>query len=204
MLEKLIKFSEYFPYCVTVVDVKAQGRPCLYANEKFFDNTGYRPQEAIGRNLSFLEGEMVQEDSRNYMRKAFRNGAACIQDLINFKKDGSPFLNRLLLLPLEQPNRGTHIYIGIQNDITDIKGLEHNNTLLKKVSDGEIKHHINNALTIIFFNLEARLRKANTPDEIRESIKVLSDTFARINEFVINVEDLSELDDFDPTAPLDS
>lgn len=202
MLEKLIKFAEYFPYCVTVVDVKQQGRPCLYANEKFFQNTGYPPQEAIGRNLAFLQGEATQEESRNFMRKAFRDGAACIQDLINYKKDGTPFLNRLLMVPLEQPNRGTHIYIGIQNDVTESRGLKHDNTLLSRVTDGEIKHHINNALTIIFFSLESNLRKAKTPEEVQHSILNLSKAFARINEFARNAENVSELDGFDPSSPL--
>jgi PAS domain S-box-containing protein len=200
MLEKLIKFAEYFPYCVTIVDVKQIGRPCLYANEKFFENTGYQPQEAIGRNLAFLQGEATQEESRNFMRKAFRDGAACIQDLINYKKDGTPFLNRLMMVPLEQANRGTHIYIGIQNDVTESRGFEHDNSLLSKVTDGEIKHHINNALTIIFFTLESNLRKAKSPEEIQHSILLLTQTFSRINEFVLNAENISELDSFDPSS----
>lgn len=198
MLERLIKVAEYFPYCLTIVDVKQAGRPCLYANEKFFQNTGYTSQEAIGRNLSFLQGEATQEESRNFMRKNFRDGTACIQDLINYKKDGTPFLNRLLMIPIEDPSQGTHLYMGIQNDVTEQRGLEHNNSLLEKVTDGEIKHVINNALTMILFKLEHQLRNASTPEEILKCIAELSGIFARINDLAINAENVSELDSFDP------
>lgn len=68
------------------------------------------------------------------MRTAYRDGKACIQDLINYKKDGSIFLNRLLLLPLEEPSKDTHVYIGIQNDVTVSSGLRHDNTLLSQVT----------------------------------------------------------------------
>lgn len=166
------------------------------------ENTGYSAQEAIGRNLSFLQGEATQENSRNFMRTAFRDGKACMQDLINYKKDGSIFLNRLLLLPIEERSKGTHIYIGIQNDVTASRGLRHDNSLLSQVSDGEIKHHMNNALSIILFKLELELRNAVGPEQITNCVMSLSDTFSRINEFMLNVTEISEFDNFDPSQPV--
>jgi len=55
MLETLKKIGNYFPYCLTIVDItNKKDRPCIYANKLFSENTGYDPGEAVGKNLSYL------------------------------------------------------------------------------------------------------------------------------------------------------
>ncbi len=195
MFEKIKKVANYFPYCLTIVDVKSKGRPCVFVNDKFLENTGYEADEAIGRNLSYLQGKRTQVDTIEFMRKSFDEGVSCIQDLINYKKDGTPFLNRLLLLPLKG-EEGELFYIGFQNDITEVKGLSHNNAALSKVQNGEIKHIVNNSLTIILGKMALVLKKSTTEDEINEAVKELSDLFKRINDYALQIEDVSSFEDF--------
>ena len=102
MLEQLKIIGDYFPNCLTIVDVDdEENRPCLYANKMFCDNTGYEPEEAIGRNLSYLQGELTPKDTKDFMKKCFKEKVSCIQDMVNYKKDGTPFLNRLLMQYIE-------------------------------------------------------------------------------------------------------
>ena len=199
---KLLKaIGDDFPHCLTIVDINAPGRPCIYVNEHFTKNTGYSSEEAVGRNLSFLQGELTAEDTQVFMRNSFKEKLACIQDIINYKKDGTPFLNRLLMLPFSDGDR--ELYIGFQNDITSTKGLEYNNESLKKVNDGEIRHMVNNPLTIILSTYYILLKENESIDEdkynkVKES---LANNFARIIDYSLNIEDVSNFENYDFTLP---
>lgn len=197
MLEKLKRIANYFPYCLTIVDVQSKGRPCLFANEKFFENTGYNGIEAVGRNLSYLQGELTSEDTILFMRKCFDQNVSCIQDVINYKKDGTPFLNRLLMLPILSKSK-TLFYVGFQNDITLSRGLNYNDESLKRVKDQEIRHMVNNPLTVILGKFELAFRKANSQDEIDKVAQELSNEFERINDYALNIKCISQFENFDP------
>ena len=188
LIDLIKKIGDSFPYCVTVVDIDAQGRPCLYSNKMFYENTGYHPHEVLGENLRILQGKLTSKKTVEFIRKAFSSYSACIQDIVNYKKDGSPFLNRLLLLPLQDKNKT--FYIGFQHDITYRNGLEHNNDSLMNVNDAEIKHVINNALSII---LGGHLVKRKESD----LTKILKRAFDRINTYVLEIERVSEFEEFD-------
>jgi PAS domain S-box-containing protein len=183
-----MKIGDHFPYCVTVVDVDAPGRPCLYSNKKFFENTGYTSDEVLGENLRLLQGKLTSQATVEFIRECFKNYSACIQDIVNYKKDGTPFLNRLLMLPIQGQDK--KYYIGFQHDITHRNGLEHNNESLAKVNDAEIKHVMNNALSIILGGHLLGRSEENLA-------QVLTRAFDRINKFVLEVESVSEFEKFD-------
>ncbi len=194
MIEKIKTMGDLFPYCLTIVDVMQKGHPCIYANNKFSDNTGYDAQEAIGKNLSFLQGKLSDPSTCAFMLKCINEGKACIQDIFNYKKDGTIFLNRLLLLPLK--SKGNLFYIGIQNDLTQKKRILYSNENLKNVSDIEIKHFVNNALSIAI-NGHSLLLKSNGEDVNLESTwEQFQDSLVRINDFALNTEFISEFENF--------
>jgi PAS domain S-box-containing protein len=197
MIDKLKRIAEYFPYCLTIVDMESAGRLCVFANTKFLENTGYQAEEAIGRNLSYLQGELTSEETVKFMRKCFDEGSCCIQDLVNYKKDGTPFLNRLLMLPFKTPGEKL-FYIGFQNDITEKKGLSQNNASLAKVNDGEIKHMVNNPLSIILGGMTMTLKQSHNEVEIAKTAKSLSSAFERINNYALKIENVSSFQNFDP------
>jgi hypothetical protein len=131
------------------------------------------------------------------MRSSFDKNLACIQDIINYKKDGTPFLNRLLMLPCATAK--TFYYLGFQNDVTEERGLNHNNESLLKVKDGEIRHMINNPLAIIIGKLE--LNPFHKMDEKIEDglIEKLQINLKKINHTARNFDSISELEDFQIT-----
>lgn len=202
MINSLRKIGDHFPFCLTIVDITdAKNRPCIYANKIFLDNTGYSAEESIGRNLSYLQGKLTAEDTIEFMRDCFNKELACIQDIINYKKDGTPFLNRLLMLPIREHATGDIFYLGIQNDITQEKGLEYNNQSLRAINSGEIRHIVNNHLALILGTFELKFMKSSSQEEINSAAKNLEETFNRINEYALNVEHISDFADFDPNNP---
>lgn len=196
MLERIKNMADLFPYCLTIVDTYKKGSPCIYANKNFYLNTGYNAEYALGKNLSFLQGKLTDQSTREFMRDSMNKEKACIQDIINYKKDGTIFLNRLLLLPIK--SQGSTLYLGIQNDMTEQKSLLYRNDDLKRVTDEEIKHHVNNTLTIAL-NAHSLILSKSIKEEDEKQHKIwdnFNDGLIRMNDFALNIERISDFENF--------
>jgi len=93
----------------------------IYLNDGFEKLTGYTKQEVLGRNCRFLQGDQTNQESVNIIRNAIKEGKECTVELLNFKKNGGPFWNRLSLTPLKDDSDNVTHYVGIQSDITELK-----------------------------------------------------------------------------------
>jgi hypothetical protein len=89
-------------------------------------------------------------------------------------------------------------YLGIQNDITQKQGLEHNNKSLRVVNNGEIRHTVNNPLAIVLGSFELLFMKYTSPEDIDLAAKGLSEKYKKINDYALNIENLSDFADFAP------
>lgn len=106
---------------ITIGDMTSPDRPLIYVNSAFEKLTGYTKDEVLGRNCRFLQGPGTCRNSIDQIRKAILNGEECTVELLNYKKDGDSFWNRLSITPLKDEfNQVTH-YVGIQSDITELK-----------------------------------------------------------------------------------
>ncbi|BCM24702.1 EAL domain-containing response regulator [Methyloradius palustris] len=105
-----------------IVDVSASGMPIIYINHAFEHVTGYSKEEVIGRNWNFLQGDDTNQLELEKLRQAIEEGSASSAVLRNYRKDGSLFINELYLSPvLTNPNGKVQYYVGVQNDITQIR-----------------------------------------------------------------------------------
>lgn len=194
MIERIMKVGDMFIDCLTIVDIQAEGRPCIYVNKKFEEATGYTREEVTGKNLSLLQGEETSREVISYMRECFQQKQACIQDIINYKKDGSVFNNRLLMLPFKD-SKGKTFYLGLQNDVTE-KFREVNNSKLQEVQSAEICHIINNRLTLLLFKIESMLKSNLRGEEYKEKEVEIMQRLQAINEFSVEIAHISEFGNF--------
>ncbi len=110
---------------ITIADMRQEDAPLIYVNKGFERITGYSRAETLGRNCRFLQGIETDRNEVNQMRTAIQNGEKCIVEFINYKKNGDIFWNRLSLTPIMGLDKKPAFYIGLQNDITDMKYIEH-------------------------------------------------------------------------------
>nr|ACT22762.1 FKF1 [Allium cepa] len=105
-----------------VSDAMEPDFPIIYVNSVFEDSTGYRADEVIGRNCRFLQFRDPQAQRRHPLvdptvvseiRNCLEKGIEFQGELLNFRKDGTPLLNRLCLMPISDDGIVTHI-IAIQ------------------------------------------------------------------------------------------
>ncbi len=102
----------------TVADANQPDLPLVYVNPAFEHLTGYRAAEIVGRNCRFLQGSDSDPTVVAAIRTALRQQQSCRRRLINYRKDGTPFVNELSLTPVFDAAQNLTHYIGIQQDIT--------------------------------------------------------------------------------------
>ena len=109
----------YVSDAITIADFRLPDNPLIYVSPGFYKVTGYHSAEVIGHNCRFLQGPDTSEEAIDKIRAATSTGDHLTLELLNYRKDGTPFWNRLSLIPvLDEKELVTH-YIGIQSDITD-------------------------------------------------------------------------------------
>ncbi len=103
---------------VVISDCTQEGMPIIYVNKAFTAVTGYGCDEVIGRNCRFLQGPDTDPAARLSIRKALSDKSSCIVEILNYRKDGTPFWNRLSITPVQNDQGQTTHYIGVQSDVT--------------------------------------------------------------------------------------
>lgn len=84
-------------FCLT--DPKKQDNPIIYASSHFYTLTGYSKDDVIGHNCRFLQGARTQRESVTRLTDAIKRGDEICETLLNYTRDGKPFVNVLLLAP---------------------------------------------------------------------------------------------------------
>lgn len=106
VLQSLIDAS---PDGVVVCDAQGQRWPVVYVNRAFEQLCGYSADELRGRNLGFLQQSENEQEALSVLRGALTEGMPCRVTLRNYKKDGTPFVNEMQLLPIRNHDgRLTH------------------------------------------------------------------------------------------------
>ncbi|EIM07555.1 blue-light photoreceptor [Planococcus antarcticus DSM 14505] len=99
-----------------VTDPAQPDNPIIYTNKTFIEMTGYTRGEVVGRNCRFLQGPGTAKEDIEKMKKAIANEEKVIVTVQNYRKDDSPFWNRLVIEPVHI--EGNLYFIGTQTDIT--------------------------------------------------------------------------------------
>jgi diguanylate cyclase (GGDEF)-like protein/PAS domain S-box-containing protein len=117
-LHLLKRGIEASPNGMLMVDARSPDMPVVYANPAFTEMTGYDHHEVIGRNCRFLQGENTAPEALETIRRGLHDQAEVNVELINYRKDGTPFWNHLRISPVfDHDGLCTH-FIGTQQDIT--------------------------------------------------------------------------------------
>ncbi|RYG65188.1 PAS domain-containing protein [bacterium] len=104
---------------VIITDATIPDDPIIYANDGFCSLTGYAPAEILGRNCRFLQGPDTDPVAVQEMREAIaqRRSHECI--LLNYRRDGSPFLNEIIINPVFDGEGKLTSFVGVEHDVTE-------------------------------------------------------------------------------------
>jgi PAS domain S-box-containing protein len=102
---------------VVITNPALPDNPMIFISEEFEAQTGYSPEEAIGRNCRFLQGAETDPKTVEAIREALKTESPITVDILNYKKDGTKFWNRLRIRPLYSEDGKVMFYAGAQNPI---------------------------------------------------------------------------------------
>ena len=105
---------------VVISECRDGKMPIIYVNRAFTAMTGYSPDEVLGRNCRFLQGPETDGATTQAIRDAISADLGCTVEILNYRKDGTVFWNRLSIMPVRDDEGQVTHFIGIQNDITRV------------------------------------------------------------------------------------
>ncbi|MBL54369.1 MAG: hypothetical protein CL590_10855 [Alteromonadaceae bacterium] len=141
-----------------------------YVNSGFEKLTGWKLDEVKGKKPgSFLQGKETDPRTVDVIRQRIKNREAFYDEILNYRKDGTPYWTSLSINPVFENNKLVN-FIAVQADITRVKqmALDFTNKL----------HAIGSALVLLEIEPNGRVIEAN---------KLLKDTLSG----VIQVEDFA-------------
>jgi phosphoserine phosphatase RsbU/P len=124
---------------ITIADARLPARPLIYANEGFERLTGYPVAEVLGRNCRFLQGHDTDPTAVAEIRTAIAEQRECIVEILNYRRDGSSFWNRLSITPVRDGSGAVTHYIGIQSDVSARREAEDGLRRAKEALDHDLK-----------------------------------------------------------------
>lgn len=107
------------PLATVVTDPLVPDNPIVAVNHAFEQLTGYSRAEALGRNCRFLAGAGTAEAGSSILREAIRSRRPAMAELLNYRRDGSPFRNAVMIAPLFDDEGKLRYFVGSQMEVAD-------------------------------------------------------------------------------------
>ncbi|KAI1336156.1 hypothetical protein F5Y15DRAFT_395449 [Xylariaceae sp. FL0016] len=105
-------------FCLT--DPSRPDNPIVFASEEFHRTTQYGMGYVLGRNCRFLQGPKTNPSSVRRLREKIAEGKEHCETFLNYRRDGSPFMNLLMVAPLYDSRGTVRYHIGAQVDISGL------------------------------------------------------------------------------------
>ncbi len=100
---------------IVITDVHAN---IEYVNEAFVRTTGFSREEAIGQTPKILSSGQTPPETYRELWAALSAGQIWQGELINRRKSGDAYPERLTIVPIRQDGRVTH-YLAVKEDVTE-------------------------------------------------------------------------------------
>ena len=105
------------PIASVVSNPRLPDNPIVAVNDAFQALTGYDRDFIIGRNCRFLAGKATEPWLTEEIRRGVRQRKSVLVEILNYKKDGTPFQNAVLVAPLFDEEGELEYFLGSQVEI---------------------------------------------------------------------------------------
>ena len=92
--------------------------PIIFVNRAFQELSGYDADELIGRNCRFLQGPETDRSEVKKIREGLAAGRDVAVEILNYRRDGSTFINDLFISPVYDHDGRVLYHFGSQTDVT--------------------------------------------------------------------------------------
>jgi PAS domain S-box-containing protein len=120
---------------MVVTDFTLPDNPIVFVNRAFLDLTGYAKDEVIGRNCRFLQGPDTAPEAVAEIQHAIAAGQDITVELLNYRRDGSAFWNRLFISPVRDLGGRIRHFFASQVDVTRRYNAERAETAIRQLNE---------------------------------------------------------------------
>ncbi|WP_370160503.1 PAS domain-containing protein [Limimaricola soesokkakensis] len=143
------------PLCIT--DPTLPDNPIVFANAAFCALTGYPIEEVVGRNCRFLQGRDTSEASIDRIRQIIASGEVDTVEILNYRKDGTSFVNALQIGPIMGEDGTPVLFFGSQLDTSSRREGERQ---ARELADRELGHRLRNIVNVMSVMIRMSAREA--------------------------------------------
>lgn len=126
-------------FCLT--DPSRKDNPIVFASEEFHRTTQYGMSYSIGRNCRFLQGPRTNPHSVRRLAESCKAQKEHSEVFVNYRRDGSPFINLLMTAPLFDSKGTLRYFIGAQVDVSgllkEMTGMDALEQLMSRQKDNK-------------------------------------------------------------------
>ena len=142
-----------------LTDPHQPDNPIVFANKAFLDLTLYEEEEVLGRNCRFLQGAQTDREMVAKLRETIERQDSVALELLNYKRDGSPFWNAVFIGPVFDTSGELLYFFASQLDVTRRRESERSFAQAQKMEavgqlTAGLAHDFNNLLQVVNGNLE--------------------------------------------------
>ncbi|MEO6580433.1 MAG: LuxR C-terminal-related transcriptional regulator [Sphingomicrobium sp.] len=118
-LPSVTMLIEASPIASVISDPRLPDNPIIACNDAFCALTGYDEHEILGRNCRFLSGPGTEPWLTEAIREGVRNHRPVLVEILNYKRDGVPFRNAVLVAPIYDSGDKLRYFLGSQVEVGD-------------------------------------------------------------------------------------
>jgi PAS domain S-box-containing protein len=118
-LVRRVRILDDAPLGLTVAGPAYEDNPVIYVNRTFRELTGYTLEDVRGENLRLLQGPDTDPGAVDALREATEIWEPVTVELLNYRADGTPFRNRVSLVPHSGETGRITNWVGIQERVED-------------------------------------------------------------------------------------
>ncbi len=189
---------------IVISDASVPDAPIVYVSPSFERLVGYPAEDILGTNCRVVQGPGTDPETVRQIAIALQQGRVFQGEILNYRKDGTPFWNFLRIAPIRDARgRVTH-HVGTQSDVTELHvarereremqaAVAHASRVRTVAALGaSLAHEVNQPLAAIVANAEAAMRFLDScnVDEIREALAAIAKDARRAGEIVMRAHRL--------------
>lgn len=106
---------------VAILDAKTEGFPVIFSNSSFSRITGFENAEILGNNYNLFQGANTHLNVIDKLMMRMKHSIPFEDEVVHYKKDGTPFWNNLRISPLINDNGDVTHFVAMNRDVTEEK-----------------------------------------------------------------------------------
>jgi PAS domain S-box-containing protein len=107
------------PIASVISDPRLPDNPIVACNDAFCALTGYGRDEILGRNCRFLAGSGTEPWLTEEIRAGVREQRPVLVEILNYKRDGTPFRNAVVVAPMFDAEGELAYFVGSQVELPE-------------------------------------------------------------------------------------